>query len=139
MVLDASAIVDLFVPSANDERIRSFLRRSRQMPIISDFAAGEFAGAIKRRVFVNLMSHTEAVDMIVRFDAWLSSNAELISTAPEDVRLAAVFVRCFDIPLRMPDAMYLAVAHRIGAPLCSFDVEQIAAARRLGVDVVAIS
>jgi uncharacterized protein len=138
MLLDASALVDLFVPSANDERIRTLLSRSVQPPIISDFAAGEFAGAIKRRMFFKLMSHAEAAAMIQRFDAWSSSNADIVATSSEDIRLAALFVRRFDVPLRMPDAMYLAVAHRIGAPLCSFDSEQIAAARRLGVDVVAI-
>jgi uncharacterized protein len=136
MLLDTSALVDLFVPSANDERIRLRLQAELKLPVISDFAAGEFAGAMKRRYFMKMMDHSETVDMLGRFELWSASNADLIATEAADVRLAAAFVRRLDISLRMPDAMHIAQAHRLGVPLCSFDVEQISAAVRLGVAVV---
>lgn len=138
MLMDASVLVDLFVPSDNDERIRSYLGAQGRFPVVTDFGAGEFAGAIKRRHLMRLADATETTRMLSRFDAWCAANAEMVSTEPLDIRLAAVFVRRIDIPLRMPDAMYLAVAHRLHVPLCSFDAEQITAARSLGVDVVDI-
>jgi predicted nucleic acid-binding protein len=136
--MDASALVDLFVAATNTRRIRSHLARRLTLPIVTDFAAGEFASAVKRYVVMGEMSSAEAGAVFGGFDAWCSANAELVTTEPGDIRLAAAQVRRLDVNLRMPDAMYLAVALRVRAPLCSFDAMQIAAARKFGVDVVAV-
>lgn len=138
MLMDASALVDLFVISANTERIRRHLEAQDDMPIVSDFAAGEFASAVKRYFLMGELSESEAVAAFGRFDAWSASNADQVATEPGDVRLAAAQVRRLDIKLGMPDAMYLAVAHRLRVPLCSFDADQTVAARRLGIDVATI-
>jgi uncharacterized protein len=138
MLMDASALVDLFLTAKNTNRIRSHLALRPTLPIVSDFAAGEFASAVKRYVLMGEMSHADAGAVFGGFDAWCSANAELVTTEPGDIRLAAAHVRRLDVNLRMPDAMYLAVAIRLRAPLCSFDATQIAAAKNFGIAVVTV-
>jgi uncharacterized protein len=52
-----------------------------------------------------------------------------------DVRLAAAYVRRFDLALRAPDALHLAVAERLDVPLVTLDRRLATAARELGVGV----
>lgn len=138
MLMDASALVDFFVVAANTRRIRDHMAQQDEPPIISDFAAGEFASAVKRYVFMGEMSQIEAMAVFSRFDAWCSLHAQQVVTEPADVRLATAYVRRLDVRLRMPDAMYIALAHRLGVRLCSFDADQMAAARQFGIAVAEI-
>ena len=41
-----------------------------------------------------------------------------------------------DLGLRTPDALHIAVAHRIRAPLATFDAKLIRDARKLGLTVL---
>ena len=72
----------------------------------------------------------EALDL---FDIWTTSVAELVEVLPGDHRTAAGLVRRFDLGLRAPDALHLAVCLRLGLPILTFDRRQAAAAAALGV------
>jgi uncharacterized protein len=50
-----------------------------------------------------------------------------------DVRLAGIYVRRFDLGLRAPDAVHIAIARRLDATLVTLDRRLAAAARELGV------
>jgi uncharacterized protein len=50
-----------------------------------------------------------------------------------DVRLAAAYVRRFDLALRAPDALHLAIARRLDIALVTLDRRIMAAASDLGV------
>ena len=52
-----------------------------------------------------------------------------------DIRLAAAYVRRFDLALRAPDALHPAVAERLSVPLVTLDRRLATAARELGVSV----
>ena len=52
-----------------------------------------------------------------------------------DVRLADAYVRRFDLGLRTPDALHLAIARRLDATLVTLDPRLAIAARELGVAV----
>jgi len=54
---------------------------------------------------------------------------------PDDVRLAGAYVRRFDLALRAPDALHIAVARRLDVALVTLDRRMAAAARELGVAV----
>ena len=54
-----------------------------------------------------------------------------------DVRVAGSFVRQFDLALRVPDALHLAVARRLDLVLVTLDRRMVAAAKELGVAVEA--
>lgn len=138
ILLDASALVDLFLVSVNSQRIVRFTRSNQVRLHVSDFATGEFASAVKRERGPRKFSDQDVRDIFSAFDEWRAANVKAVATDAADVRVAGVFMRRLDINLRMPDAVYIAAAQRLGLLLCSFDARQLAAARALGVDVVDI-
>jgi predicted nucleic acid-binding protein len=50
-----------------------------------------------------------------------------------DIRLAGVFVRRFDLALRVPGALHLAIARRLDVALVTLDRRLATAAGELGV------
>ena len=64
----------------------------------------------------------------------MSSPADIHTS---DIRLAAAYVRRFDLALRAPDAPHLAVAGRLDVPLVHLDRRPATVARELGVAVEA--
>jgi len=136
MVLsDTSVLVDLFVPSADSARIRTWLKQRRPVLGVSDFAAGEFAAAISRKLRLAELSEADARRILDVFDAWRAAQTTAIATEASDIRVAAAFVRRFETKLALPDAIHLAVAGRLGCALVSFDRRQSQAAEMLGVAV----
>lgn len=53
-----------------------------------------------------------------------------------DVLQASAFVRQFDLGLRKPDVLHLAVAQRSGLPLLTLDERMVKAGAALGVQTV---
>ena len=66
-------------------------------------------------------------------DGWVAVNAEPIEVESADMRVASTFARRFELSLRAPDTLHVAVCRRLGLPLFTFDERQAAAAERLGV------
>jgi hypothetical protein len=56
--------------------------------------------------------------------------------ATHDCRLANIFVRRFDLRLRVPDALHAAICRRLGMRLVTLDRRLAAAARTLEIDVL---
>jgi uncharacterized protein len=138
VLIDASALVDLFLESSNSARIVNFVQSTPVRLYVSDFAVGEFASAVKRERGARKLSDADVQEIFLAFDEWRAANAEAVSTEAIDIRFAGLYMRRLDVNLRMPDAIYVAKAQRLSMPLCSFDQRQIAAAKRLGVKVLDI-
>jgi uncharacterized protein len=133
ILLDASALAPIFIGNATSDRIRDFLRSGTRTIIISDIAAGEFAAVVARYVRMKEFSEMQARTILSTFDAWRPANTVGAVTEPADIRVADIFVRRFELKLRLPDALYLATAQRLGASLLTFDAAQTEAATVLGV------
>jgi hypothetical protein len=69
------------------------------------------------------------------FDAWRAAMSSPVEIVASDARLAYVYVRRFDLALRAPDAVHLAVSRRLDLRLVTLDRRLAAAARELGVAV----
>lgn len=67
------------------------------------------------------------------FDGWAEARAVVVPIVDADWRIADHFVRRFELRLRAPDALHVAVCRRLGARLLSFDDDQLAAAQALGI------
>ena len=59
--------------------------------------------------------------------------------APGDVGVAALYVRRFDLMLRMPDALHIALCRRDQHVLVTLDRRMAEAARAIGVEVMPLS
>ncbi len=135
---DTSALVDLFALSANSPFIRAWLKERRPVLGVSDFASGEFAAAISRRLRLSEMTEADARRILGVFDGWRAAQTLAVATEAADIRVADSFVRRFETKLALPEAIHLAIASRLGCPLISFDQRQIAAAEMLGVEAVTV-
>ena len=102
---------------------------------VSDFAAAEVSSALSRLTRMKFLTLTAAAAFLQDFDAWragVTSAADVIST---DFKLADTFVRRFDLGLRAPDALHVAVCRRANHRLVTLDTRLAAAATTLGVAV----
>jgi predicted nucleic acid-binding protein len=133
---DASIIVSLFLDDAFAARAEAFLRIELPVPLVSDFAAAEFASALGVRVRMDTISADAARRAFADFDSWRVSTWR-IETTTADVALAEAWLRRLDLGLRTPDALNIALARRAGGILATFDLRMAEAAKRLDMQVAA--
>jgi predicted nucleic acid-binding protein len=104
--------------------------------IVSDFAAAEFASGISRHVRTRAMTADDARSVFSEFDEWAAREAERVGMTSSDIAHAEMFLRRLSSALRTPDALHVALAHRMNASLLTFDKTMAAAARLLGIEVI---
>ena len=133
--LDASALVPIFLNDPFSARIEAYLRTHTPGLYVSDFTAAEFVSALGLRIRLRQLTTKEAQDALLDCDTWQSATARMIGVTTQDVRFADRILRRFDLGLRTPDALHIAVAQRLRCELISFDDRMIAAARILGLSI----
>ena len=134
--LDASAILPLFVDEPSSDLLEAFVQRLAEPIAVSEFAAAEVAAALSRRSRMGTLTQSEAGVCLRDFDAWRASETFDPGVDAEDLRLTSRFVRRFDLALRAPDALHVAVCLRGGHRLATLDQCLAAAAGALGVVVI---
>jgi predicted nucleic acid-binding protein len=135
LYLDASVLVPTLVAEAATEVVEAYLHAARQVRLISDFAAAEVGSGLSRLVRMGLLGSAEASARLADFDAWRAGTSSPVEVHPSDVRMAYVYVRRFDLRLRAPDALHLAIARRLDATLVTLDRRLVDAARELGISL----
>jgi len=133
--LDASVLLPTLIVEAFTEGVYDRLGGIDQELLISDFAAAEVASALSRLVRMRLLSGPDASARLADFDAWRAAMSVSIDIQSTDARLAYIYVRRFDLALRAPDALHLAIARRLDATLVTLDRRLATAAGELGVAV----
>ncbi len=131
MYLDASVVIPLFVAETRSDVADRTIRD--QDLVVSDLAAAEFSSAMSRRIRDGSISRTAAESILSRFDIWIAEAARREVIVRADFAAATAFIRRFDLGLRTPDALHIAIAQRLGATLFTFDASMAAAATALGV------
>jgi len=139
LYLDASAIVPTLVEEAASRAIDARLMAASDALIVSDFASAEVASAISRLVRMKFLAAEHGATLLREFDAWRATATAGVDFQPADFRLADVFVRRFDLGLRAPDALHLAVCRRGDHTLMTVDRRLAAAAEALRVRVESIA
>jgi predicted nucleic acid-binding protein len=135
LYLDASAIVPTLIEEGASRALGDYLAEAGEAFVVSDFAAAEVASALSRLARMTLIGREAAETLLREFDAWRASATTGVEFVSADVRLANVFVRRFELGLRAPDALHLAVCQRGDHTLVTLDARLAAAARALGVRV----
>jgi hypothetical protein len=132
---DASVIVSMVTADAFTNRAEAYLLRDAPLANVSDLAAAEVVAALGARLRRRELDVSGANRALGAFDAWRASAAEMCVTIPEDVAAAEMLLRRFELALRAPDAIHLAIVRRKQIPLVTFDVRMADAARTLGLEV----
>jgi predicted nucleic acid-binding protein len=133
--LDASTLVPTLVEEDATGFVQEYLRGGGPDRVVSDFAAAEVASAISRLVRMRFLDGAEASARLADFDAWRAATSAAADVHAADARLAYAYVRRFDLRLRAPDAMHLAIAYRLGATIVTLDRRLANAAGQLGIAV----
>jgi hypothetical protein len=134
--LDASVIVPTLVSEPTSARVEQFLRSSTNPLFVADFTEGEVASAISRLVRTAELTSAQGVAALADFDRWRLMEATPLEVEPGDVRDAIALVRRFELKLRTPDALHVAIAVRASATLVTFDGALALAAQAIGLPVL---
>jgi uncharacterized protein len=133
--LDTSVILPMLAKEPASAAVDTFMSSIRQELRVSDFTAAEVASALSRLVRTGSLQPLDAATCLSDFDAWRAAMTTLAEIHAADVRLACVYVRRFDLALRAPDAIHIAIVRRLELALVTLDRRMAAAARELGVAV----
>lgn len=133
---DASVIVALIARQGASALVDPLLRNNGSQIMVSDFALAECSSALARLGRVDRWSEDLQRTSFDELDTWVDSMSERFQIAPEDVALATTFVRLPGIALRVPDAIHITAAHRLGATLLTLDRGMARAADLLGVPCI---
>ena len=133
--LDASVIVPTLVDSPPSPVVHAYLIASAEAFIVSDFAAAEVASALSRLVRARELGHADALARLATFDRWLALDTTSVTTEPADIQQAAALVRRFELKLRTPDALQIAICARSAARLVTRDGTMAQAGTTVGIAV----
>ena len=116
--------------------VLAFLAAASEELVVSDYAAAEVASAISRLVRMQDLTSAEGLESLQQFDAWRSADTLPVEIHNTDIVDAAALVRRFELKLRTPDALHLAVCVRTGARIVTLDSTLGAVSAAIGADVV---
>lgn len=133
--LDPSILLPTLIAEPTTEAVYDYLGADPEELLISDLAAAEIASALSRLVRMALLTEADATARLADFDAWREAMSSTVDIGATDARLAYIYVRRFDLGLRAPNALHLAIARRLDATLVTLDRRLATAARELGVAV----
>jgi predicted nucleic acid-binding protein len=133
--VDTSVLLPMLIAEPTTEAVYEFLGANSEELLVSDFAAAEVASALSRLVRMALLAAGDASARLADFDAWRAAMSSPVDISASDARLAYIYVRHFDLGLRAPDALHLAISRRLDATLVTLDRRLAAAANQLGVAV----
>ena len=108
------------------------------MLLVSDFAAAEFSSVIARLVRTKEITKNDARTVFSNFDTWTASTTQRALPHGADIIAAEVLERRLDLALRTPDALNIAIARRMEAPLVTFDKTMAIAARAVGAEIARV-
>ena len=135
---DASAFVSFFLGDVHSDGVRVFVERQPSV-VVSDLTLIEFASAVSRAVRTRRLSPARGQELLLDVDVWALNEAIRFDISTADIRVADRHVRQFDLGLRPPDAIHIAICQRLGLALATCDELQANAARVLGVGVINLS
>jgi len=137
--LDASALAPMLTLEPTLTAIAGFMK-TRPAPLhVSEFAVAEVGSVMSRLVRMGALSASEASDRLSAFDAWRGAEAQSADVHASDVRACTAIVRRFELMLKAPDALHLAICLRLGARLVTLDHRLARAAQVLDVPVELIA
>lgn len=132
--LDASSLTALIVRDPGWAIIKTLVAEQATEVNLSDFGWGEFVSALALRVRRGAATSEEAHRVIAEAPLLVGGwrKREIISA---DITAGTELVARFDLKLRLPDAIHVAIAQRLEATLVTGDKRQAAAAEALGAAV----
>jgi len=136
--LDTSVLTGCYCPEARSAHVQCVLSVFKA-PSISPLVEVEFHCAVARKVRAGMMGRSEAVKIFSEFQRHLSEpRFRIIQVQPSDYGLARDWIAQLIAPLRVADAIHLAVTFSNGLRLVTADKALAECARDLGVKCMSV-
>ncbi len=132
---DASVVVPFLMIESHSRAVIDFMAQS-PLPQVSDFVVAEVSSAVSRLVRTRTLTLPAADAALHDLDDWIAATAAPIAIDASDAREATALVRQFDLKLRAPDALHIAVCRRVEARLITLDTNLASAARAVGLSCI---
>ena len=137
--IDTSVLTGCYCPEARSERVQRALSAIAE-PAISPLVEVEFHCAVARKVRAGAMDRATAVRVFSEFQRHLAEpRFRVIEVQAADYALARTWIAQMATPLRVLDAIHLAVAFSHGLSLLTADEVLAASAAHFGVEHKLIS
>jgi predicted nucleic acid-binding protein len=136
LYLDASVLVPTITEEPSSAAVDAIILANSGELIVSEYAAAEVASALSRLVRMGRLDEPDAKGRLSDFDEWRTSGTDLADFGAHDCRLANRYAHRFELKLRAPDTLHLAICRRLGFQLATLDRRLAAAAREVGVEVL---
>ena len=133
---DASALAALLLNQPLRPAVKVHIDTSDAAPIVSDFVMAETSSAVSRLLRMKTIDRVLAQALVGRLDEWVHGTGGATPLESSDVPEATLLVRRFDLKLRAPDALHLAICRRLQARLVTLDNTLTAAAHALDVPCI---
>lgn len=133
--LDASVIVPLFLDEDSSPRMADWLKTDVAI-ILSDWSVAEVTSAFSLHVRRENLDPEERDRAETALNAWLDGGVFPVEVEGLDVTDARLLMHRHP-KLRTPDALHLAIVHRLECAIVTYDEDLAEAARRDGIVVVA--
>ncbi|MBU1345970.1 MAG: type II toxin-antitoxin system VapC family toxin [Alphaproteobacteria bacterium] len=131
---DASAVAAMLLNERSSQGVVSVMNETDRDVVVSAFCIAEVSSAISRLLRMKSHSREQAERLLSLLDRWTDVVSELTEIESADFSRATELVRTFDLKLRAPDALHLAVVERLDARLITLDRNLATAARAVGVE-----
>ena len=133
---DTSAIASLFIPDVHTAAVRRHVRKFDSQFAASALCRLELSSTVSRHARMETIDQPDALAVLREADAWFESHGEMKSFAIADWAVADRIVRRFELKLRAPDALHIALCLRDALTLVTFDHTQAKAAEAVGVETI---
>ena len=134
ILLDANILYALAEAETGSRRLRGVIA-ARSPILVSDWTIAETVGAIGQQLRERKLTREVAEGLLAEIDSWLGG-LRREGVEAQDIRRAEALLRPMSINLRAADALYIAIAERLGAALATRDGKLAAAVEVLGIEVV---
>ncbi|MGD9894775.1 MAG: type II toxin-antitoxin system VapC family toxin [Dehalococcoidia bacterium] len=135
---DTSALVPYYVPEEFSDLIQSILQ-AQPGPTISDVVELEFYSALSIKLRTGERNHSAMVQITALFHRHIEAGLfKRIALHAGHYRVAREFIGRFDLPLKAPDSLHLAICATEGLRLLTLDEQLARNATALGIEVESI-
>jgi uncharacterized protein len=134
--VDTSLLLAVYAPEARSKEADEILESASSI-FISDLTAAEFYVGLARKVKLKTLTIAQAVAAKAAFESHLDEGAlQRLPLRTSHSEAAGDLAWKTSVMLRSLDAIHLAVAADLGAPVATFDGRLADAARDLGFEVL---
>lgn len=130
---DASALAAILFSEPGGQSVVDHTMASQADIVVSDIVVAEVSSAISKLVRMRLRTADQGDRLLATLDDWVAAAGLSVDVQAFDVRETVLLVRQFDLKLRAPDALHIAICRRLDARPITLDIHLAAAARSLGL------